>query len=483
MNASPRRALLAALLAAGCLGAQDPSTGMFLGIPAALSLDAGAAGQNPGQILIKPNGFQLAAPTPWSAPTAVGFDLAAIMARTVCGAVSGIDVDDFSLGLDWILANDTNGRIFVPQNRWAVVTFSVTRGTVGRAGSRVALEAAGPGGAGSDLFSYLLPGSALPAPLVGKVDRAHDMRELGLGGIANADIDGLDHFVPMFALEPGMVAMLPQNPSIYFTVANASLAVPGVAGWFGSTPPSGATILEVRFTAAGGWSCPRVWMTFRDLGLRQEDDIDGLAIDLLRQRILLSVRNPAQRVPPLDPILFVYYGTDLAAPVPYAKQDGTPVSSEVGLLQNDDVDAICSMDPSVRVTGGPQAPAWWFSGVPRQPVLAATPTIHASAFRNFDRATNRMVFDTWMVGWPPVGGAAPGLAAVFLTFGNSLQLFPLAPLYLRTVPTTFAGGPLHYGLEVPLNFSLTGIDATFRWLAADSRALVLAEAWPIGVNL
>lgn len=463
--------LLAALSLAAAAAAQNSSSGMFPGIPAAIGVAPGG-GFSPMQMLFKDHGFQSAAPS-----VQPGFDLQMVLQQF--NGPATLVVDDFSLGLDWVLADDNTGQVHVPATQWAAVTFSVTAASVGAPGSKIAAEAASRGGVGGDLFSYVLPGSALPAAAVGSVDRVHDSSEMGLA--ASADVSALDHFAPMHTLEPALRAMLP-NVTIFFTVPNSSVAlVPGF--WWSNSPTSaaairsGATILAVsRFGAT--WRPPQPFMTWRDLGLQQGDDIDGLAVDLEDQRILFSLRQPTTR----SQLMFLYYGTDQAVPVPYTEPGGaSQVSTSVGVVQTDDIDAICSMDPSVRQHGGTPNAFYYFMGYWRSQVLPPTPSIGASAFRDY--IGGNTVYTTYMYGYPPLTGPGPGVAALFLTFGNSLVIYPLGGLQLRSPAPLFVGDPKRYGLTVPAVLSLTGVDVTFRWFAADAGATELAEAWPVRVRL
>lgn len=480
--------LVSGLLLAVTLPAQNESGGFFHGVPAALSLES-AAGVAGDSMLMKGHGFLQVAPPAWPAGNGPIVDLARILANcggTCCGGGlcpgTGLDVDALSMGLDWILADDSTGRIAFPPGvpRWAAITFSVTRGSQGAPGSRIRAESS-TNGAGADVFSWVLPGSAIPAPLVTRTERAHDSTEIDLSGVPNAELDALDHFLPLFGLEPGMRALMPQLPTIFFSVSDATKTrVP--CAWWGNTPPSGATILKVSLLPTGAWGCPTPFKTFRDLALQQGEDLDALAVDLANQRILFSTKTAGR-----DEILFLYCGTDSGTPVPYENPSGNPVSLEIGLGGSDGVDAICAMDPTLRQTGGPN-PFHFFVGtprpglMPRPPFLEPAPTLSASAFRNFVNGSTRL--DTWMVGWPATG-QGQGVAAVFLTFEDTLfPIFGLGPPFLRNhLNPVFAGDPQHFGLVVPPNLSLINVRVTFRWFALGMGAGQAAEAWPVRTEL
>ncbi len=465
--------LFLALVLASALPAQNGSRGIFAGVPTVLSVD-GDPSLPPGTMLFKPNGFTMAQPAPFAPPGQPSFDLRTILQAH--GAPADLDVDDLSMGEDWILCDDQTGRILVPQNRWGAITFSVTRGSAGAPGSRIAAESAA--GRGAAVFSYVLPGSLLPAPFVDAVERAHDAAELGLGALPGPEVDALDHLLPIFALEPGMRAMLPAVPELYFTIASADVGrVP--ATWWGGSTPSGATVFLMRWSSTGGWSPPRVWKLYREFGLVAAQDIDGLAIDLLNQRVLFSTRTPT-----VNPIRFLYYGNDQAIPTDYKKPDGTPVSTGIGLVTNDDVDAICSMDPSIRSRGGRPNAFFFLCGTPRAGALSPVPPLHGSAFRGYDPNGPAMVMDSWCIGFPPGTGQGPGFAALLLTFGDAqAPVFSVSPVLPRNPNNPVVGDPVHYGWRIPLNLSLLDTRVTLRWFAVDAGFTELAEAWPVQVRI
>jgi hypothetical protein len=460
-----RTEMLLVLLLSAASAAQE-SRGPFVGLPAALSVNAGAP--NPAMTLRKLDGFTAVMPGAYP-----NHDLGAILAMHGGGA--GLDVDDFTMGLDWIQVNNDTGRTLVPGNQWAGVTLSVTSATAGAAGSRIAAEAAQPGGAGAAVFSYVFRGSALPLPLVGTVERVHAGTEMGLP--RTMDVDGLDQLMPMWDLQPEIRAMLPLPQRIFFTVSNASLPLVPVS-WWGGSIPSGATVFVVISSSGIVWSPPQVWMTYAQLGLQTADDIDGLAIDLPDQRILFSLAGTR-----LDQLQFGYYGTDVVVPQTLKDPDGTPVSTSIGLVQNDDVDAICAMDPSFRThISGVQNAQFFYFGTPRPPALLPVAALHGSACRGYSGGVVQA--HMWTNGWPPVTGQVPGFAAVFLTFGNSLApVFSLAPAFARDTTPLFVGDPQHFQLAIPGFVVLGSTPVTLRWFAADAGFTELAEGWPVRLEL
>jgi hypothetical protein len=274
--------------------------------------------------------------------------------------------------------------------------------------------------------------------------------------------------------------MLPPM-SIFFTVRSEDVTTGNVPTiWFSGTLPSGASILRVDHNPllypTTGWSCPQLWMSYAQLGLAQGEDIDALAIDLPRQRMLFSTRTATR-----NPVLFAYFGADLILVTEYQTATGTPVSTSIGLLQNDDVDAICAMDPSVQSTA-PFNGTWFWAGTLRPQFFAAVPTMGGSAFRAFRGGS--VFYDTWLIGWP-TGVAAPGFAVLAATFGDAVAPVFTLGFFPRNPANPIAGDPKSYSLLVPPAVSLTGLRLTLRWFAIDVTAAppLLAEAWPVQIRV
>ena len=472
-----RRVLVVALGASLPAQALDESRGPLAGAAVAVAVDAGPVAGD-GLTRAHRNGFQ--GPLATIPPGGSLPNLGAILAAQ--GAPPNIDYDDISLGRDDVLF-DGAGFSDVANDSWGAVTFSLRDNAIGAPGPeglRIRQEVA-LGSIGSALFTFVHEGNLLPAEQVGRVERSHSRQELGIS--VGADVDSID-FPAMLGAEQSALAnsdpmfgpLDPYPHSIYFTVSSASLgAVPAV--WWGvpATPMSGATIFVItRATQSAPWTSPAVWKTFADLGLTQAEDIDGLAIDRARSRVMFSCTGTFRNQ------FNVLNGISLVMPVPQiARQaDGTPISQATGLGASDDVDAICTLDPTIGSSGGPPPVGDDFGsscGTPRFGLLGV-PSVHASAYRRFE--AGQRYFDTWMVGWPPVTAIGPGVAALFATVGNDPTLIPL-DLQLRNVTSSVPGNPIHYALNIPPNAALGGLRITFRWVAVDANFTELAEALPV----
>lgn len=273
---------------------------------------------------------------------------------------------------------------------------------------------------------------------------------------------------------------MPPNPQFFFSVSNATIPrVPGA--WWSNTPRSGASVFVMTWLGTAGWTQPQVWRRFDQFNLDQSEDLDALSVDLERQRILFSTKTRTR-----NQILFQYFGTLLAAadPVPYTDQGGMNVSEKIGLIENDDIDAICAGDPSVRGTGGtPRNPLFLGIGTPF-PGLFQNPTrVTSSSYRHAIGA--REYIDTHMVGWPPNTGPGPGLAVLFLT---PRPLQAPAPVVLvdiqpRNPGNPFCGDPRSVRIEIPAALSLGYAQLGLRWFALDAAGTEFAEAAPLRIVL
>ena len=446
MNARPRSTTLvlvplAALATAmSATGQCRPSTGVFVATPIALSVAEDRAGSSAiDELLFKERGFLTVPPQPWTdTPGLPSFRMLPMF--RLCGLRQGPfpDIDAMSIGEDWILADDVTGRVAVPSNRWGGLVFSVTPGTAGRPGSVIAEERRASGGAAADLFSWVLPGSALPTGLVGRTARAQDSSEIDLGS-RPPDVDALDLFAPVWGQASGMRSTLIDPPQVFFSVSHATLdRVP--AAWWANQPRSAATILTSTWSRRlQRWSCPQPWMSFRELRLQQSEDLDALAVDLRNQRLLFSTKSSTR-----DPILFLYYGTDSGVAVPLTDPTGVPVSTVIGLTEDDDIDAICAMDPSLRGSQTGPNSSLFAMGTPL-PKMFGFPAaeLQSSAFRGFDGVDEDIC--SFMSGWPSTGQGA-GQALFALSVGGGL--LPVA-LHPRNPANPICGDPLEHRLKIP----------------------------------
>lgn len=472
------------MLAAAHAQSRD-SRGVLAGSPVALlTMQPSPTGSPDGTTLAHRNGFGGAAPDEFQSTGLSTPDLRRILTAHGCPATAR--VDDFSTGRDEILI-DSNGVLDVSGELWSVWQFSLRDGAVGTPGSRIAEQVA-QGELGAAVFSYVLPGSGLPDELVGVVERSHSIEELGLA--PGTEVNGLD--TPMLlgldqatltastgpTVEPGWTPLITPR-AIYFTFSSASLTLVPPTWWAG-TQPSGATVFFTQITPfSNSYPQPRLFLTYDDLGLTASEDVDGLAIDLNNQRVVFSTVGNLR-----DQFLFVDLTTDGGGTaLPVTEPNGARVSTKIGKAQDDDVDAICTLDPRLESANLPSPGGDDFGyscGEPKVGVLGPVPELSGSAFRRYEAGGLR--FDSWMVGWPTATGAAPSLSALFFTTGDAFNPV-LISLQVRNPADVIEGNPQAASLAIPSQLGLTGSRLTFRWFHLDWGTSRLSEAWPVQVYL
>ena len=480
MNRPRNRSLFlcaAAALSTAALRAQDDSSeSPLLAIAQGFSIDPATVvpGSDSATLLFTPSDFSTTPPAPLL-PTPGLPDF-----TTVLDGLA-LDMDAFSVGLDYIQSTPT-GVALVPPGNWAAVTFSVTRATAGAAGGRIAGEVAS-GTAEGDVFVYVLPGSALPPQLVDRTMRNQDSSEMNIDSPgAPGDIDAHDIYVSLiFEENPQLVPLLPFI-SVFFSIKTASLAaVP--AAWWGGTPVSGATVFRRDWLGAS-WSTPAPFLIPSDLGLLPAEDVDAVAVDLFRGRVLFSTtRPPSPAVPLRNPIL--YHALGSPGNVVYVTSTGVPVSDRIGVVTVggiDDVDGICALDP------GPGAVINFdrIIGTPQQSLIPTLPSQLASAvFRRRAPGGGQLEFVTYAAGWPQPGVPSQGVAALLIApvspFGPHTLFYGAARPNPLSPYSSFAGHPERAVIQIPNNPLLLGADIYFQWVVFE--AALIDVALPIGIKI
>ena len=447
------------------------SAGVGVGYAQGLSLDAQSqvGTYNERSLVVTETGFSRQPPTAWHPTPGIPNLL-----NLPWLSIPGLDIDALSMGLDWVNATATNGQVNVPAGTWSGITVSVTRSTTGQSNSLIAGESQGAGGAAADIFSYVLPGSqGIPTNWVDRPMRAHDGREIGLNGTAPANIDAHDLYTGLlFRDAPDLIAQVAPTLQFYFSVSFTSLIyVP--SNWWGGTTPSGASVLATTWNpTTASWSTPTVAYQAASLGLNNNEDLDGLALDLLRSRALISTTGtPVAR----NPLLFVNLTTGSLHT--YRRADGVAISERLGLRPGgtDQIDGICAVDPGntpfdfMRARGYPQAPV--FPGTP------VTLGVNAQS----DLMGGSLI--STMIGYPRPGPPLPGAAFVALALNSPTSYYDLWQVFPR--PTNpfpkYQGDPIRVDFPLPADPTLAGLPVFFLWAAADTQGIDVTP--PVGVIL
>lgn len=457
------------------------SEGPLAGVAHAMSVASGTSGPSGSlavdEVYLKSWGFVPAAPSTWTplpGPPRPDFRASSILA----GASPRPDLDACSIGLDWIISSG-NGEVYAPAPAWAALTFSVTRATVGepptagRTWGRLWDETrtAVPDGAAADLFSYVLPGSALPAEWVDVTQRAQDSTELNaFAPNTPGNIDAHDVFMPLYQLDGPVLALLPAEPRFYFSVTPATVALVPVAWWKGTTP-SAATILACQWSATTQtWSVPQPFLTYAQLSLAGGDDLDALAVDEARRFLLFSTTSALP-----DPVMFANWSSAVPAVSIYRMAvTGEPITRRIGLGSSGDVDAICSIDPGPFqfAFGRPFAP---IPGVPHSPF------VDASAFRA--NSQQGPYLHACLTGWPQRSGIGPGFAVLFVHPPG--QLNPILQLvsFPRTLTSPWGGDPRQTNQLLRLPPVPLGFDVDLLWGVANQALNDLDTTLPVRIRI
>jgi hypothetical protein len=464
------------VLAALAPVAAAQSAGALVGTPATVLVGPGTASSTIGmlsgsELYRKAVGF-VGFPVPGPAVDAPG-DPVFTTTEMFGGGVAppAFEVDALSLGLDVVPSKMPDLGVaevdFMATGGWGTLLYSVSPGTQGTPGSLIAQEQAGAGGAAADLFSLMLPGSAIPPVLADcypddEPQRALDALEMELLG---GDITSADVTMQLYQLG-SPVKPAETSPVVYFSVAHDSVFPPGGGPslvppeWFDCGFPSGATVLRTRWIVSpadpmgGFWTQPRVHLSYDHLGLGLHDDIDALAVDAERSMLLFSIRRTPMTT--LDQQLQVAgWPVDATTcadmngavkvgiyTVPSTDADGAvPVATHLGIGPVGEVDSVCVIDPATQTS-----------------VLAAafgTPAIKVPGTKQLACGVYRD--DDSLYALPAITVTVAGIPTVPPSGTVKVELYLLVPgsvLQILSQPFATFGGLDH--AELPLAHSLLG---------------------------
>ncbi len=498
-NHQPIRVAALALTVAASVSAQGPekhSKSTLVSVPHGLSVDPSTTSfaGDASKVLVKRIGYYDDGPAPsaggkpteYPAPPPasgmVDYSTAAILQFIA----SPPDIDAFSIGIDWILS-DGDGVEVVPPGHWGGLTFSVTRDSDGEAGSVIREEAMDVHKAGGDLFFHIFEDSDLiPANMLGETFLAQDATEMdivptspaaGPDPVLEPEIDAHDLYIAALYREaPSLIPLLPpelSTPVAFFSVTEATkLLVPDP--WWGGTTKTGGTIFGTIWDPGSEtWSTPAPFLTYAELGLSALEEVDAIAVDLVRCELLFSTKTPAR-----DEILWLPLGcTDGPAPMPktYRNTSGTPISEKAKLTGSDDLDGICALDP-----GGSDLMRSLISTPAIELPWIIPPESYASVWRQDD--ITGTFFVSTAVGWPQPG-RQPGVAGCMIVFPQQSPFIPLTGLLNRDVFSVWLGDPQEALFQVPPVHPLQGFDLGFQWLLLDQFTLTFEVPFTAVIRL
>lgn len=367
--------LLASVLAqtAPSVSAQQ-TEGTLMGAPVAFGV---AAGTSIGPLPADPRAIQRKTAGYVGAEEMPAFDMTM---PVQWGELPFVDqpfeVDALSIGLDVVNATTPVGGVslidFSASEAWGTILFTVESGSPGAPGSVIETQLSSPDGNGADLFSANLPGSFFEPPVEGcyplGARLSTDALDMGIAPLPGSEVRWVDMFIPRY--DTGQAAAdefgAPDFPvTVYFSIRSED-APDAPASWFAG-PKSGATILKTSWVS-GGWSPPVTHLSYFELGLAKDDDVDALAVDEDRCKALFSIEAKTGLIgeqfqivewPCTDGDTRGAFSGGGVMVGEYQSVPGTAVGRDLDLDDGSEVDGFCDEDP-----GGQAADCSVFIGTP-----------------------------------------------------------------------------------------------------------------------
>jgi hypothetical protein len=470
---------------------QGIDEGPLVGLPVTLTARSSTLPLG-GRMLQKKSGYE---PLADVAPPSGRPDLRHDVVFALGGPPASVEVDAFSLGIDMVLAGP-DGRISLPTGAWGALLFSVD-GVQGAPTEVIRRELSATDGVTGDIFTYMIPGSSLPPVYANRTTRAMDSTELGLFDPATATrgaVETIDGFAHLYELDADVVATLPSQPTVYFSLAPSTVLAYAAAPFWSGTLPSPGTILQ-RTWLGTSWGPISVFRAYDQLGLLRQDDIDALAVDQASCKLLFSITTSSPSAPNFSQLRFYGWcldgGTDYVGD--YVTADGTTTvassmgtgESSTGLGPKTNITSTCQEDPGrgwglLPSTQGNYLP--FTTGQPLLPLPIGIPDrLSSSLFRTCTGAGAPAVM-TAMVGWPsPAAVRADGIALFFIYLPGTAP-YPILSVARSASPYwSLSGAPLT--LEFPLpDTTLLGVEIDGWWIAA-SLSGELAQSPPVRLAL
>ncbi|MBK9385702.1 MAG: hypothetical protein IPN34_12905 [Planctomycetes bacterium] len=467
--------------------------GPLVGLPVTLTARSSSLPLS-GRMLQKKSGY---APLADVAPPAGRPDLRHDVVFALGGPPGSVEVDALSLGLDMVLADEATGRSTLPPGAWGAVLFSVD-GVQGTPTEVIRRELGAADGVAGDIFTHMIPGSSLPSIYANRTTRAMDSTELGLYDAATATrgavetIDGLAH---LYELDADLVATLPSQPTVYFSLDPSTVLAYAAAPFWSGTLPSPGTILQ-RTWLGSSWGPVSVFRAYDQLGLVIQDDIDALGVDEASCKLLFSITTSSPSALNFSQLRLYAWcldgGTDYVGDYLVADGSATVASSmgtgesSTGLGPKTNVTSLCPEDPGrgwslLPATQGNYLPFSTGQPLAPLPIEGFPPRLSSSLFRTCTRAGTPAIM-TAMVGWPSPNTVRADGIAIFFIYLPGTAPYPILSVARSSSPTwPLAGAPIT--LEFPLpDTTLLGVEIDGWWVAA-SLSGELAQSPPVRLAL
>lgn len=434
-------ALAAALVSSPDLVGQGVSEGLMLGAPMTVIIGPGTISSSgtldESRLHRKRVGYVPFSPdAPPVQPMTPDFRAAVLFGDGVNPPT--FEVNAISMGMEILPVSKPAGGVSMVtlssgSNDWGMLTFSVSRSSLGTPGSMIAMERSQPGGAAADLFTYVLPGSSFDPSIIDcyepdTVQRSVDALEMDLSfGGTVGEISAMDFFPGLYEAGSPLSAPLPSQPTVYFSIASSSIFPTSSSAvdpaWFGGEANmSSASILQTTWDdKAFIWCPPTVFHPYGDMGLDKTDDIDALAIDVLLCKAVFSVTSDSATTLAEQLQVAEWCGGITVGDL-YAT-DGTnggttsSVASRVELEDDDEVDGLCVQDPGAQFKTLSTA-----YGVPIGDYQSQNTKLAASMFRDDAGAVPRI---TLMVEKLPTIGPSQLLGLMILGQSGSMDIGPI----------------------------------------------------------
>lgn len=444
---------------------------------------------------------------PEVSPAGVGHPIFTTTALFGGGVVlPDFEINAYSVGLDVVMAGVPAGgfaQVLVPPGSWGAIEFSVTRETIGEPGSLIAEEVLKPDGAAADLFTLMVPGSFLPPSVAAcypedRPQRGQDALEMDLyAGDSVGEISAVDFYTPLYQVGPPVRALLPDEPTVFFSVAfdavfpagGGSSSVP--TAWFLGSVPSSATILRTTWDmGSGSWSMPMVHMAFDVLGLALEDDIDALAVEKAACKLLFSIADTSASTIGEQLQIAAWpcsdsdseegrvggYTTGVAAGI-YVVGGGDPTSVAERMLMGagGDVDGVCTIDPGDDQSAMQSAMTIAYGS----PSMAITPLkiLGSGVYR--DVSTIGPTLTMTVTNVPTEAPTLPAFLEMWLGTpmggGGGYFLFP-APIYSEFIDGSVPVDYRDVSFTIPSLGTLAPLPVDFFWVVRPSSTIIPSSA-------